>query len=131
VFIQSFEPASLEILRPLTRARLVLLTSDPAAVTPAALEAAKAYADGLGVEKRLVLPVADDGRVQAPTSLVAQAHAAGLFVHVWTLRREADFLPAEYAGDLGAEARRFFAAGVDGIFTDFPDLVIAARPALR
>jgi glycerophosphoryl diester phosphodiesterase len=46
-------------------------------------------------------------------------------VHVWTLRREAVFLSPSYGGDAAAEVRRFVALGVDGIFTDFPD--VAAR----
>jgi hypothetical protein len=38
---------------------------------------------------------------------------------------------AEGTGDLSAEARQFVAQGVDGIFTDFPDVVVAAIKATR
>ena len=58
------------------------------------------------------------------------AHAAGLFVHVWTLRREEQFLPKSYHGDLAAEVRQFVLLGVDGMFTDFPDVAASViKPA--
>ena len=122
VFIQSFEASSLQRMRPLTGARLVMLVSNPATVTAAKLAEMKAYADGVGAEKRLVIPVDKDGKTQTPTTLIADAHAAGLFVHIWTLRKEAQFLPASYAGDMAAEVRQFVSLGVDGMFTDFPDV---------
>ena len=125
VFIQSFEASSLQRMRPLTQARLVMLVSNPATVTAAKLAEMKAYADGVGAEKRLVIPVDKDGKTQTPTSLVTDAHAVGLFVHVWTLRKEAQFLPASYGGDMAAEVRQFVALGVDGMFTDFPDVAAA------
>jgi glycerophosphoryl diester phosphodiesterase len=125
VFIQSFEASSLQYMRSRTAARLVQLTDDAADVTPARLAEIATYADGIGVEKALVVPVDDQGMAGAATSLVRDAHAANLFVHVWTLRREARFLPVTYHGDLEAEVRRFVAAGVDGLFTDFPDVAAA------
>jgi len=60
---------------------------------------------------------------------VADAHRAGLLVHVWTLRGDAPFLPAAYRGDPGAEWRRLAALGVDGLFGDFPDQGRAALGA--
>jgi glycerophosphoryl diester phosphodiesterase len=122
VFVQSFEASSLRDLRPRTSVRLVQLTDRAADVTPEKLTDIATYADGIGVEKKLIIPIDEDGTAQAPTSLVRDAHAANLFVHVWTLRREPQFLPASYHGDLAAEVRRFVDAGVDGIFTDFPDV---------
>jgi glycerophosphoryl diester phosphodiesterase len=131
-FIQSFEPSSLQYLRPRTSARLVQLLQTGDDVTAKRLAAIAAYADGIGVEKRLIIPVAADGTTDPPTPLVRDAHEAGLFVHVWTLRREPQFLPATYRGDLDAEVRQFVSLSVDGIFTDFPDVaagVIKASPA--
>jgi glycerophosphoryl diester phosphodiesterase len=122
VFIQSFEADSLKRLRALTGARLVQLVSDAADTTPARLAAIADYADGIGPDMQLVVPVDASGRTGPPTTLVRDAHAAGLFVHVWTLRPEPQFLPASYAGDFDAEVRRFIALGVDGFFTDAPDL---------
>ncbi len=125
VFIQSFEASSLQRMRPLTDAPLVMLVSSAALVTPAKLAELRAFADGIGAEKRLVIPVNGEGMALPPTTLVADAHAAHLFVHVWTLRKEAQFLPASYGGDMAKEAKQFADLGVDGMFTDFPD--IAAR----
>jgi len=59
-----------------------------------------------------------------PTTLVRDAHAAGLQVHVWTLRSEPAFLAARYRGDPLAEVREFARLGVDGMFGDFPDVVV-------
>ena len=123
VFIQSFEAGSLERLRAMTSARLVQLldVNDTAMATTAGLRAIARYAQGVGVHKQLVIP---SGR--APTSVVADAHAMGLTVHVWTFRSDAPFLAAEYAGNPAAEYRRFLALGIDGVFSDFPDHAVAA-----
>ncbi len=80
------------------------------------------YADGIGPEKRLVIPVGADGAVGPPTDLVARAHALGLLVHAYTLRIDKEFLPAGYKGRAETEFEQFRDAGVDGIFTDFPDV---------
>ena len=51
---------------------------------------------------------------------VKQAHDYNLIVHPYTFRR--DSLP-EYANSLDELFRMFyFIIGVDGVFTDFPDL---------
>jgi glycerophosphoryl diester phosphodiesterase len=95
-------------------------------ITPAGLADIARYADAIGVEKSLVQPIAAGGALGPPTSLVADAHRAGLLVHVWTLRSDPAFLPKGYAGDAAAEWRRFAALGVDGMFGDFPDVGVAA-----
>jgi glycerophosphoryl diester phosphodiesterase len=122
VFIQSFETGNLRELRKKTTVRIVQLVTSPAAVDAAGLKAIAGYADGIGAEKRLVVPVSPDGALQPPTDLVARAHAAGLVVHVWTLRADKEFLPAGYKGRAEAEFEQFRDLGVDGIFTDFPDV---------
>jgi glycerophosphoryl diester phosphodiesterase len=122
VFIQSFESANLKILRPQTQVRLIFLVSDPALVAGDALKSVVAFADGIGPEKRLVIPVGRDGIPAPATDLVARAHAAGLLVHVWTVRIDKEFLPAGYHGKGEAEFDALRAAGVDGVFTDFPDV---------
>ena len=68
---------------------------------------------------------------------MSEAHRAGLLVHVWTLRAENAFLPPglkkgearAQTGDMRGEALRFLEAGVDGFFTDHPDVGVAAREA--
>jgi glycerophosphoryl diester phosphodiesterase len=155
VFIQSFEAGNLEALRPRTRLRLIQLVAAeggppdrPGAsyrqmLAPDALRSLARHVDGIGVEKALVIPRDGDGRLAAPTSLVADAHAAGLAVHVWTFRPENYFLPADLRsgdnpvqrGRAEAEIQAFLAAGIDGLFSDsVPDAIAArartkARPA--
>jgi len=131
VFIQSFEQANLRELRKKTKVRLVQLVATPALLTDAGLKDIAGYADGLGPEKRLLIPVNPDGSLRPPTDLVARAHALGLVVHVWTVRVEKDFLPAAYKGDAGAEFEQLRQLGVDGVFTDFPDLAVKAYGAAR
>ena len=128
VFIQSFESENLQAARPKTKLRLVRLieTAGPM-TTPAGLRQIATFADGIGPSKDLVQPIAADGSLGPPTSLVADAHAAGLFIHVWTLRADPSFLPKGYGGHPEAEVRRMAELGVDGFFTDFPDI---ARRAL-
>ena len=132
VFIQSFEPANLQLLRPQTTLRLVLLLEATADVSPARLAEIRTFADGIGPNTRLIVPANADGTLREPTSLVADAHRAGLVVHVWTLRSEPAFLSPSYGGDPIKEYRQFAELGVDGIFGDFPDVAAAAlRPPAR
>jgi glycerophosphoryl diester phosphodiesterase len=122
VFIQSFEPDSLRLLRGKTSVRLIQLTSDAAMLDAAGLKKIAEYADGIGPEKRLVVPIGADGSIGTPTDLVQRAHAAGLLVHIWTIRVDKEFLPAGYHGRGEAEYEQFRDLGVDGLFTDFPDV---------
>ncbi|MEZ5995525.1 MAG: glycerophosphodiester phosphodiesterase family protein [Hyphomonadaceae bacterium] len=98
------------------------------------------YASGIGVEKALIVPLDREGGSLPATDLIARAHAANLKVHAWTFRAENYFLPAELRrgdasaadymrqhGELDAELRAFYAAGVDGVFCDFPAAAVAAR----
>ncbi|OJY37742.1 MAG: glycerophosphodiester phosphodiesterase [Pseudonocardia sp. 73-21] len=151
VVVESFETAFLRTVReelsvPITQlveqgtvpADLVA-TGDPRTtedlVTPEGLAEIAGYADGLGPDKDLVIPRDADGKLGTPTSLVADAHAAGLLVHPYTFRNENHFLPADLRrgddpsgyGDVFGEYAAFLAAGVDGMFTDNPDTAVAAR----
>jgi glycerophosphoryl diester phosphodiesterase len=154
VLVQSFEVASLQRLAGRLGVRLVQLlgakrkrpydfvVSGDARTygelaTPAGLRGIAAYAAGVGPPKDYIVPRDRAGGSLAPTSFVADAHAAGLVVHPYTFRAENVFLPLELRssadpvehGDLAAEVRQFFALGVDGLFTDNPDKAIAsARP---
>ena len=125
VFIQSFESGNLRELRKKTRVRLMQLVTTAASVDAAGLKDIAGYADAIGPEKRLIVPVGADGSLLPPTDLVTRAHALGLLVHVWTLRIDKEFLPAGYHGRAEAEFEQFRTLGVDGLFTDFPD--VAAR----
>jgi glycerophosphoryl diester phosphodiesterase len=126
VFIQSFERENLRELRRKTSVRLIQLVSGAAMVAGDGLKIIAEYADGIGPEKRLLVPVNGDGSLGTPTDLVARAHAAGLLVHVWTLRADREFLPKGYQGNPAAEFEQFRQLGVDGVFTDFPDVAAKA-----
>ena len=100
---------------------------------PEGLAFIKSYADGIGPWKGHILPtMADDNGVRTllpATQLVAQAQQLGLFIHAWTFRNEAHYLAHDYAGNAEAEYLRFFALGVDGVFSDFADTAVHAREA--
>jgi len=118
-------------------------------VTPAGLAEIKSYADGIGPWKPYIVPVkgvlnADgslkdqngdgktnwaDANTQTPTSLIADAHKAGLFVHAYTFRNEKRRLAFDYGGDPQKEYLQFYRLGLDGLFSDFPDTALAARAA--
>jgi glycerophosphoryl diester phosphodiesterase len=80
----------------------------------------------------MVVAAAEDGSL-CPTALADDAHRAGLAVHAWTFRAENAFLPAGLRegsapadhGRMDAEIHAHLAAGVDGFFSDFPDLARA------
>lgn len=144
VFIQSFELQNLKELRRLTRVPLIflygeadqrpydlVLAGDPRTygdlLQPPALAEIATFAQGIGPWKGLILPPKPDKTLGAPTSLVADAHAAGLLVHPYTFRDESRFLAPEYGADPVAEYLRFYALGVDGLFSDFPGTAVAAR----
>ncbi len=126
VFIQSFEQGNLRELRRKTEVRLVQLVSGAAMVEGSGLKSITEYADAIGPEKRLLVPVNPDGSLGTPTDLVTRAHALGLLVHVWTIRVDKEFLPAGYQGKPEAEFEQFRQLGVDGVFTDFPDVAAKA-----
>ena len=124
VFVQSFED-NLREMRTKTSVRMIRLLEGKIP-TDAELRQIATYADGIGPNSHLVIPVDADRRVLMATDLVARAHAAGLLVHIWTLRAEPMFLSPSYHGDFEAEFRHFRDLGVDGIFTDFPDVAFRA-----
>jgi len=93
-------------------------------LTKEGLAEIKTYADGIGPWKPYILSsrqvdangdgtpddLNGDGRIDErdrvladPTSVIRDAHAAGLFVHTWTFRSEPRRLASEYKGDPAAE----------------------------
>lgn len=145
VFIQSFEVANLKKLKSLTKVRLVQLFGGASGkpydfvlagdsrtygdlTKPAALKEIATYAQGIGPDKSLIIPRAANNQLGTPTSLVADAHAAGLIVHPYTFRPENYFLPAELQvgtdplakGKAVEEITAFLKTGIDGFFNDDP-----------
>lgn len=118
-----------------------------AMVTPAGLAEIKAYADGIGPWKPYIISVkgqlGTDGKVKdingdgkvnyadasslPPTTLIADAHKAGLFVHAYTFRNESRRIPADFKNDPKEEYKAFYRLGLDGLFSDFADTAITAR----
>jgi glycerophosphoryl diester phosphodiesterase len=152
VFIQSFETTNLrELAMDGVRTPLVQLLSGAGAPydlvaagdarTYADISSAEGlrevaeYADGVGPDKNQVIPRAADGTLAEPTSLVDDAHAAGLLVHPYTFRNENTFLPPALRegvapDDYGLaieEQLAFWEAGIDGMFTDNPDTGVVSR----
>jgi len=70
-----------------------------------------------------------DRKLERPTSLIRRAHHRGLDVHTWTFRNEPRRLASDYQGDPAEEYMLFYALGIDGVFSDFPDTALAARDA--
>lgn len=159
VYIQSFEVDNLRRLRSMTDLPLIQLLSShgqPPDVVAAGGDLSYAdmataqgladiatYADGIGPHKTVLIPTRDDGSSGTPTTVVDDAHAAGLVVHAWTFRNEHAFLATDLhaaggdatriaaaaTGLAPLEYRRFFDLGVDGVFTDHTDMAVAARHA--
>ncbi len=118
-------------------------------LTPAGLRQIAAYADGIGPWKpyligaKCVKDANADGKCDdingdsasndadrvliPPSSVVADAHAAGLVVHPFTFRNEQRRLASDFKGNPVAEYVRFYELGVDGLFSDFADTAVAAR----
>ncbi|MGZ5584928.1 MAG: glycerophosphodiester phosphodiesterase family protein [Usitatibacter sp.] len=191
IFVQSFEPTSLQYMRSIgSRVRQVQLIdaydvdfktgnliygTDPAhrvysqptdwklagrselfdsMLTPAGLARINDYADGIGPWKPMIVPVKckldasgnckdldgngtfdgyPDSIQQPATSLVSDAHRAGLFVHEYTFRSEKGFynVPFDAKGDPLKEYITHFQLGVDGVFSDAADTAMFAREKME
>jgi len=91
-----------------------------------------ACADVVAPPTRGVIPLGKDERLGAPTSLVDDAHKAGLLLHTWTFRPENCYLAADFRDGAGenarnragsiAEMKRYIETGIDGFFSDDPGL---------
>lgn len=127
-YVQCFDPAELKRLRAETKLKLVQLIGEnswgeavcdyDAMRTPAGLREVAAYAQGIGPNLTQLLGKPDVNGELTFTPLVADAHAAGLLVHPYTLR--ADALPPGFASFEAWLQRLIPAATLDGFFTDHP-----------
>jgi len=104
LYVQSFDAASLQRVKVLNPAwSLIQLTGTlPSAQLISQVEQIRTYAAGIGPEKSVVT-----------TTLVDAAHKSCLLVHSYTV-------------DDPAEMATLLAAGIDGIFTNRPELGIGA-----
>lgn len=135
VIVQCFEVGPLQRLRDRIATPLLQLVASgggpadrpdlsyAAMTTPQGLADIAAYADWIGADTALIEPAPG-----ASTTLIADAHAAGLKVAAWTFRAENAFLPpADRLGtDPTAHGRlrerlaRFAGYGLDAAFMDQP-----------
>ncbi len=133
IFIQSFEVNNLKQLSQKTDLPLVQLLNDTGKpydvnfsyqdlATVAGLRDIAEYALAIGVNKNLVVPRDRNNKLLSPTSLINDAHGVNLLVHAWTFRNEDFFLPLDFQGNPQGEYELFFGLGIDGVFSDFPDI---------
>jgi len=152
VLVQSFELSNLLALRTASgmKAPTVFLLNGRGApastveggpsdykgfTTAAGLAFLKGKVDAIGPEKSLVIPESGDDAPDPPSDLVRNAHADGLLVVPFTFRTENQFLASDYRvgtdpdalGRAEEEQKAFLAAGVDGLFSDEPDVTARAR----
>jgi glycerophosphoryl diester phosphodiesterase len=155
VYVQSFEEANLRELHGRFRLHVHLLqltsagptarpydhvvSGDPQTyadmTTPVGLKEISTYADVVGPDKTQIFPRDAAGNTGSPTTLVGDAHAAGLDVVPYTIRAENQFLPLQYRsgsdpnafGNMFGELHDLLTAGIDGFFTDQSDIGFAAR----
>lgn len=120
VFVQCFDGTALEKLRAATRSELrfirLLEANDDTSET--ALRKIATYAQGIGPSLGQVFSTKGNGKPEA-TSLVRQAHTAGLLVHPYTVR--ADALPPGFH-QVDELVEQLLKAGVDGFFIDQTDV---------
>jgi glycerophosphoryl diester phosphodiesterase len=117
VYLQSFDEKSVRrlagLLPGVPRALLIGRADGPRWLTAAGLREARTFATAIGPTRGLI-----DDR----PAIVAEAHAAGLAVVPYTFRAARDAGDAARAA-ASADMRRFLIdRGVDGLFTDNPDL---------
>lgn len=135
VFLQCFDDRTLRQLRDEHRSALPLIQliadnawNEDSAVdydylrSDAGLDDIASYADGIGPWLSHIYLGRDDAGAPRLDSLVGRARQRGLVVHPYTFRR--DELPPGI-GDFAELLDLFIGClRVDGLFTDFPDLVV-------
>ncbi len=134
VYIQCFEPLETRRLKTELKCQLPviqllgeekwidLVQAGRVADLEKELEQVREYADGIGPALgHLLLAREPDGFVRT-SPLVEAAHKYQLRVHPWTIR--ADDLPKQVTSLAELHDILFSQLGVDGAFSDFPDLTV-------
>jgi len=146
IYVQCFELATLKYLRSKTKVKLIFLLDSPhlrpydfvvsgdkrtylELLAEKDLKEIAATIDAIGPHKRYILPANKNGQLTKPTEFIKRAHSMGLEVHTYTFRLEKQFLDKKYQGNLDTEILEFLKLGVDGVFTDFPDIGVRAKLA--
>ncbi|MBT5187755.1 MAG: glycerophosphodiester phosphodiesterase [Kordiimonadaceae bacterium] len=98
-------------------------------ITQAGIKKLATYADGIGPSLGMITASDDGGETYQLTDLVKNAHAAGMDVHPYTFRKE-KFATPKFVDSFEELLDLFLnKIGVDGVFTDFPDLAVQFRDA--
>lgn len=155
-FLQSFEPSSLQRLGRLVGCPRVVLLGTPDTrpwdfeaagdrrtvadlIEPEGLKWIAGFAQGIGPDLTVIIPRDKDGKLGTPTSVVKDAHAAGLVLHPYTVRNENTFLPTDLRrgtdpnayGDSFAYFKALLGTGIDGLFSDNCDTALLAAAEFR
>jgi glycerophosphoryl diester phosphodiesterase len=88
--------------------------------TPAGIQELAGLVDGIGPTIARIVTWPAQGAAPNFTELVRLAHAAGLAVHPYTIRR--DDLPKQCPSVEALHAALFRDQKIDGVFTDFTDV---------
>jgi glycerophosphoryl diester phosphodiesterase len=98
-------------------------------LTPQGWQAVASYADGVGPWRSNLYQ-----NIHSPApvlvNMLTNAHKVGLAVHPYTFRADTTHLTKTADGKpvpLAQELQWLFRQGIDGIFTDFPDIAVQAR----
>ncbi len=120
VFVQCFEPEALQKMRFELGTELPLIQligsgeeKDAQMLTSEGLEEIASYADGIGILKDYI---------ENNPELVSLMREKGLLVHAWTFRKDA--VPEKYPSYEKELEQLCRECNIDGLFTDFPDIVI-------
>lgn len=91
---------------------------------PGGMQELAKFADGIGPEKGMIISADSTPGNIIISTLVQDAHDAGLQVHPYTFRADSGQVPG-YARDFDHLLELFlFEANVDGLFTDFTDKAV-------
>lgn len=135
VYLQCFDPPTLQYLKDTLQTPLPLIqligdngwgedggTDYDYLRTDEGLADIARYAEGIGPWILQIYSGRDADGKATVTDLVARAHRAGLLVHPFTFRRDA--LPPGISTYRELLDLFIGQVGVDGVFTDFPDLTV-------
>ncbi|TCO75361.1 glycerophosphodiester phosphodiesterase [Chromatocurvus halotolerans] len=135
IYLQCFDPPTLQYLKDTLQTSLPLIqligdnswgedgdTNYDYLRTDEGLAEIARYADGIGPWILQIYSGRDESGEAMVTDLVARAHRAGLLVHPFTFRRDA--LPPGISTYRELLELFIGQVGVDGVFTDFPDLTV-------
>lgn len=93
-------------------------------LAPGGMQELSQYADGVGPDKSMIILSSSTKNELMISSLVRDAHQAGMAVHPYTFRKDEGQVP-DYADSFEHMLELFlFEANVDGVFTDFPDRAV-------